>query len=91
MPDGVGTNEIARRNWNSKTCVQRWQRGFASEGFDKPARGGAQRSPVRPLGSDIVARAVALRLEAPTGETTRWTGAPTAKASGFSGGSVRRV
>jgi hypothetical protein len=29
--DGVGTNEIMRRTWKSKTCVWRWQERFTDE------------------------------------------------------------
>ena len=32
--DGVGTNEIMRRNGKSKTCVWRWQERFMQEGYD---------------------------------------------------------
>ncbi len=46
---------------------------------------------VETLTDDVVARAVALTLEAPPGETTHWTGALMAKASGVSVSSVQRI
>jgi hypothetical protein len=48
-------------------------------------------SRVKALADDIVARIVALTLEAPPGETTHWTGLLMARASGVSISSVQRV
>ena len=89
--DGVGTNEIMRQTGISKPCVWRWQERFASEGFEGLVRDKTRPSRVKPLADDIVARIVALTLEAPPGETTHWTGVLMAGASGVSISSVQRV
>ena len=89
--DGVGTNEIMRRTGTSKTCVWRWQERFADEGFEGLARDKTRPSRVKPLADEIVARVVALTLDPPPGETTHWTGALMAKASGVSVSSVQRI
>ena len=89
--DGVGTNEIMRRTGTSKTCVWRWQERFADEGFEGLARDKTRPSHVKPLADEIVARVVALTLDPPPGETTHWTGALMAKASGVSVSSVQRI
>ena len=89
--DGVGTNGIIRQTGKSKTCVWRWQERFLDEGFDGLLRDKTRPSRVKPLADDIVARVVALTLEAPPGETTHWTGALMAKAAGLSVSSVQRI
>jgi transposase len=89
--DGVGTNEIMRQTGISKPCVWRWQERFGSEGFEGLVRDKTRPSRVKPLADDIVARIVALTLEAPPGETTHWTGVLMAGASGVSISSVQRV
>jgi len=89
--DGAGTNEIMRQTGKSKTCVWRWQERFADGGFKGLARDKTRPSRVKPLTDDVVARVVALTLEAPPGEATHWTGALMAKASGVSVSSVQRI
>jgi transposase len=89
--DGVGTNEITRETGTSKACVWRWQERFASDGFEGLIRDKSRPARIKPLADDVVARVVALTLEAPPGETTHWTGALMAKASGVSVSSVQRI
>ena len=89
--DGVGTNEIMRRTDKSKTCVWRWQERFAQEGFEGLLRDKTRPSRIKPLGDETAARVVALTLEDPPGETTHWTGALMAKATGLSVSSVQRI
>jgi transposase len=88
---GVGTNEIMRRTGKSKTCVWRWQERFIEEGFDGLFRDKTRPSRVKPLGAEVAERVVALTLGNPPGETTHWTGALMAKASGLSVSSVQRI
>jgi transposase len=88
---GAGTNEIMRRTGKSKTCVWRWQERFIEEGFDGLFRDKTRPSRVKPLGAAAAERVVALTLGDPPGETTHWTGALMAKASGFSVSSVQRI
>jgi len=89
--DGVGTSEIMRETGKSKTCVWRWQERFAAQGYEGLVRDKTRPSRVKPLADEIVASVVALTLEAPPGETTHWTGALMAKASGVSVSSVQRI
>ena len=89
--DGVGTNEIMRRTDKSKTCVWRWQERFAREGFVGLLRDKTRPPRIQPLGDETAARIVALTLDDPPGETTHWTGALMAKASGVSVSSVQRI
>jgi transposase len=89
--EGVGTNEIMRRTDKSKTCVWRWQERFAREGFVGLLRDKTRPSRIKPLGDEAAARIVALTLDEPPGETTHWTAALMAKASGVSVSSVQRI
>ena len=89
--DGVGTNEIMRRTGKSKTCVWRWQERFLEEGFEGLLRDKTRPSRIKPLGGEAATRVVALTLGDPPGETTHWTGALMAKASGLSVSSVQRI
>jgi len=89
--DGVGTNEIMRRTGKSRTCVWRWQERFIEEGFDGPLRDKTRPSRIKPLGAETAERVVALTLGEPPGETTHWTGALMAKATGLSVSSVQRI
>jgi transposase len=89
--DGVGTSEIMRRTGKSKTCVWRWQERFIEEGFEGLLRDKTRPSRIKPLGSEAAERVVALTLGDPPGETTHWTGALMAKASGLSVSSVQRM
>src|SRR5665647_2633112 len=89
--NGVGTNEIMRQTGKSKTCVWRWQERFIDEGLDGLLRDKTRPSRIQPLGAKIAERVVALTLGEPPGETTHWTGALMAKASGLSLSSVQRI
>ncbi len=89
--DGVGTNEILRQTDKSKTCVWRWQEGFAREGFVGLLRDTTRPSRIKPLGDEAAERIVALTLDDPPGETTHWTSALMAKAAGVSVSSVQRI
>jgi transposase len=89
--DGIGTNEIMRLTDKSKTCVWRWQERFAQEGFDGLLRDKTRPSRIKPLGDETAARVIALTLDEPPGETTHWTGALMAEASGLSVSSVQRI
>ena len=89
--EGVGTNEIMRRIGKSKTCVWRWQKRFAEEGFEGLLRDKTRPSRIPPLGSDVSERVVALTLTDPPAEATHWTGAMMAKRTGISVSSVHRI
>jgi transposase len=89
--EGVGTNEIMRRTEKSKTCVWRWQERFIEEGFDGLLRDKTRPSRIKPLGAETAERVVALTLGEPPGETSHWTGALMAKATGLSVSSIQRI
>ena len=88
---GLGTNEIMRRTGKAKTSIWRWQERFMEEGFDGLLRDMTRPSRIPPLGADVAKRVVALTLTNPPGETTHWTGAMMAKASGISVSAVQRI
>ena len=46
--DGVGRNEIKRREAKSKTCVWRWQERFLEDGFDGLLRDKTRPSRTKP-------------------------------------------
>src|SRR5260370_39636829 len=89
--DGLGTNEIMRRTAKSKTCVWRWQERFAEEGCEGLLRDKTRRPRIPPLGADVAERVVALTQADPPGETTHWTAAMMAAASGITISSVQRI
>ena len=89
--EGLGTNEIMRRTGKAKTSVWRWQERFMEEGFDGLLRDKTQPSRIPLLGANVAKRVVALTLTNPPGETTHWTGAMMAKASGISVSAVQRI
>jgi transposase len=89
--NGLGTIEIMRRTGKSKTCVWRWQERFMQEGFDGLLRDKTRPSRIAPLGAGVAERVVALTLTDPPAETTHWTGAMMAKATGISVSSVQRI
>src|SRR5450432_3676897 len=89
--DRIGTHEIMRQTGTSKTCVWRWQERFAQEGVDGLLRDKTRPSRLAPLGPEVAARVVGLTLEAARGETTHWTAAAMAKATGISVSSVQRI
>ena len=89
--DGAGTNEIMRRTGKAKTVVWRWQERFMREGMDGLLRDKTRPSRIPPLAPEVAERVVALTLAEPPGETTHWTAAAMAQASGISTSSVRRI
>ncbi len=89
--DGLGTNAIMRRTGKSKTCIWRWQERFAAQGVDGLLRDKTRRSRMPLLGLAVAERVVALTQGDPPGETTHWTAAMMAKASGISVSSVQRI
>ena len=89
--EGLGTNEIMRRTGKAKTSVWRWQERFMEEGFDGLLRDKTRPSRIPLLGANVAKRVVALTLTNPPGETTHWTGAMMAKASGISVSAVQRI
>jgi transposase len=89
--EGLGTNEIMRRTGKAKTSIWRWQERFMEEGFDGLLRDKTRPSRIPRLGANVAKRVVALTLTNPPGETTHWTGAMMAKASGISVSAVQRI
>jgi transposase len=88
---GCGTNEIMREAGVSKTAVWRWQERFVQAGVDGVLRDKTRPSRIPPLGQEVTERVVALTLTKPPGETTHWTAAAMAEASGISVSSVQRI
>jgi transposase len=88
---GLGTNAIMERRGKSKPCVWRWQERFMAEGFEGLLRDKTRPSRIAPLGAEVAERVVALTMTEPPGETTHWTGAMMAKASGISVSAVQRI
>jgi transposase len=89
--EGGGMNAIMRETGKSKTCVWRWQERFAAEGVDGLLRDKTRPSRVPKLDPSVAKRVVALTMEEPPGETTHWTGAAMADATGVSISSVQRI
>jgi hypothetical protein len=89
--DDLGTSEIMRRTGKAKTAVWRWQERFMLAGVDGLLRDKARPSRIPPLPVEMAERVVALTLADPPGETTHWTAAAMAGASGISASSVRRI
>jgi transposase len=89
--EGLGTTEIMRRTNKSKTCVWRWQERFMQEGVDGLLRDKTRKPGRAPLGAEVAERVIALTRRDPPGETTHWTGAMMAKATGISVSSVQRI
>lgn len=88
---GCGTNEIMRQAGVAKIAVWRWQERFMHAGVDGLLRDKTRPSRIPPLGQEVTARVVALTLTDPPGETTHWTAAAMAQASGISPSSVQRI
>ncbi len=61
------------------------------EGVEGLLRDKTRPSRIPPLGADVAKRIVALTQTDPPGETTHWTGAMMAKASGISVSAVQRI
>ncbi len=88
---GGGTNEVMRCTGKSKTAVWRWQERFMQAGVVGLLRDRTRPSRVLPLAPEVAERVVALTLGPPPGETTHWTAAAMAAASGISISSVQRI
>jgi transposase len=88
---GCGTSEIMRRTGKAKTAVWRWQERFMQAGVDGLLRDKTRPSRIPPLAPEVAERVVVLTLGDPPGETTHWTAAAMAKASGISASAVRRI
>ena len=89
--DGVGTNTIMRQTGKSKSVVWRWQERFMQEGIDGLLRDKTRPPRILPLSQAVIDRVVALTSTDPPGETTHWTAAAMAKATGISVSSVQRI
>ena len=89
--DGVGTNEIRRQAGVAKTAVWRWQERYMQAGVDGLLRDKTRPSRVRPLAAEVTEHVVALTFGPPKGETTHWTAAAMAAASGISISAVQRI
>ena len=89
--DGHGTTEIMRLTGKAKTCVWRWQERFMTAGVDGLLHDKTRPSRIPPLGAKVADRVVALTLTDPPGETTHWTSAAMAEATGISVSSVQRI
>jgi transposase len=89
--DGRGTAAIMREAGVAKTAVWRWQERFMQAGVDGLLRDKTRPSRIPPLSPEVVERVVALTLADPPGETTHWTAAAMAEASGVSVTSVQRI
>src|SRR5687768_6249096 len=89
--DGCGTTEIMRRTGKAKTAVWRWQERYMQAGVDGLLRDKTRPSRIPPLALVVTERVVTRTLTDPPGETTHWTAAAMARASGISASSVRRI
>src|SRR6516225_785142 len=89
--DGLGTAAIMRRAGRSKSVVWRWQERFMQEGVDGLLRDKTRPPRIAPLGQAVIDRVVALTGTDPPGETTHWTAAAMAEATGISVSSVQRI
>src|SRR5262245_34392274 len=89
--NGLGTAAIMRRTGRSKSVVWRWQERFMQEGADGLLRDKTRPPRIAPLGQAVIDRVVALTGTDPPGETTHWTAAAMAEATGISVSSVQRI
>jgi diphthamide biosynthesis methyltransferase len=80
-----------RRTAKTKTCVWRWQERVTEKGCDGLLRDKTRRSRIPPLGAEVAERVVAVTQGDPPGETTHWTAAMMAAATGISVSSVQRI
>jgi hypothetical protein len=71
--------------------VWRWQERFMQAGVDGLLRDKTRPPRIPPLGQAVIDRVVALTGTDPPGETTHWTAAAMAKATGISVSSVQRI
>jgi transposase len=89
--DGLGTSEIMRRAGTSKVTVWRWQERFMQSGVEGLLRDKTRPARIPPLPASLHERIVNLTLGDPPGETTHWTAAIMAQATGISVSSVQRI
>ena len=89
--DGLGTAEIMRRTGKSKSVVWRWQERFMQEGVEGLLRDKTRPSRIPPLPQATIEAVIALTAGDPPGETTHWTAAAMARATGISVSSVQRI
>jgi transposase len=89
--EGCGTAEIERRAGVDKNSVWRWQERFMDEGVAGLLRDKTRPSRIPPLEPEVAERVVALTLSDPPNETTHWTAAAMAAATGISVSSVQRI
>ena len=89
--DGLGTAAIMQGTGKSKSVVWRWQERFMQEGIDGLLRDKTRPPRILPLSQAVIDRVVALTSTDPPGETTHWTAAAMAKATGISVSSVQRI
>ena len=89
--DDLGTAAIMQRIGKSKSVVWRWQERFMQAGVDGLLRDKTRPPRIPPLGQAVIDRVVALTGTDPPGETTHWTAAAMAKATGISVSSVQRI
>jgi hypothetical protein len=80
-----------RRIGKAKTAIWRWQERFSQEGTAGLWRDKTRPPRIPPLGSEVAERVVSLTLAGPAPDTTHWTGAAMAKATGISVSSVQRI
>jgi len=89
--NGLGTAAIMRQTGKSKSVVWRWQERFMQEGVDGVLRDKTRPPRIPPLSQAVIDRVVALTGTDPPGETTHWTAAAMAEATGISVSSVQRI
>ena len=89
--DGLGTAAIMQGTGKSKSVVWRWQERFMQEGIDGLLRDKTRPPRILPLSQAVIDRVVALTSTDPPSETTHWTAAAMAKATGISVSSVQRI
>ncbi len=88
---GLGTAEIMRRTGKSKSVVWRWQERFMQEGVEGLLRDKTRPSRIPPLPRATIEAVIELTVGDPPGETTHWTAAAMARATGISVSSVQRI
>jgi transposase len=89
--DGLGTAAIMQQTGKSKSVVWRWQERFMHAGVDGLLRDKTRPPRIPPLAQAVIDRVVALTSADPPEETTHWTAAAMAKATGISVSSVQRI
>jgi hypothetical protein len=75
----------------SKTCVWRWRESFMEEGIDGLLRDKTRPPGITPLEPALVEKVLALTLEPPAHEATRWTVRAMAKAVGIAASSIIKI